>query len=142
MIKTSHIANAFAAGALALSASMMAVQRAEAAFVVTMEQVGNDVVLTGSGSIDTADLKTISGASEKAFLDPAQAGVGLGPTGFTPVMSFGNAVGPASFGSGSGAFPDSGSGDAVGLEAGPGSISYPCLRTIRPAIHWLTRPPS
>jgi PEP-CTERM motif len=55
-----RISKIVALGALAVGASVVVAPKAQAAFIATMEQVGSDVVITGSGSFDTTDLTAIS----------------------------------------------------------------------------------
>ena len=89
---------------------------AQAAYIVTLQQVGADVVATGSGPIDTTDLTGLGNGL-------AGAGIGGGTVIVTGPPSLGTAdgfrgfTGPASFGSGGGTIASSGTGDLVGLDA-------------------------
>lgn len=59
-----RISKIYTVGALAaLGVSLGAVPKAEAAYIVTMEQVGSNVVATGSGSIDLTSLSFVGSTS-------------------------------------------------------------------------------
>ena len=102
----------------AVTASLFSIQPAQA-YTVTLQQVGSNVVATGSGPINLtgltsgglftaipaigADFGTIQTAATGSVLD--------GYFGFT---------GPTSFGSGGIFFPNTGSGDFVGINQSSG----------------------
>ncbi len=66
-----------AAALLALGA--VSVPSAQAAYVITFQQVGSDVVETGSGSLDLADLRVGEfGIGREASVDPLQGRVLFG----------------------------------------------------------------
>jgi len=99
-------------GASAISAVMLiglSAPPAQAGYVVTLEQVGGDVVATGSGAIDLTGLSLDINFSGLASMIPSIGQILTGPalpdssnidvyTGITPI------TGPANFGSGPGAF--------------------------------------
>jgi hypothetical protein len=89
---------------------------AQASYIVTLEQVGSNVVANGSGTIDLTGLTLFAPvASEAPFIDPH---VGFIYTGFTPedqVTYYMGASGPGSFGSGSQTYANSGIGRIVGI---------------------------
>jgi len=92
---------------------------AQAAYIVTLAQVGSDVVATGSGTIDlTGVVVGPLNGSLLAFINPSVGDIFAGPAIFTPVDYYGFVTGPTSFGSGSGAVASSGSGDLVGIGEG------------------------
>jgi hypothetical protein len=73
------------------------VRPANATFIATMEQVGANVVITGSGSFDTVGLTPTSpfAASSTAFVEPIDNALFLGGggtqnafTGLTPTRDF------------------------------------------------------
>ena len=72
---------------------------ARADVTITIEQVGNDVVATASGSIDLTGLTELAGAAEtSAAIHPSHAFLALGSMAFTDQYS--GITGPSSFGTG------------------------------------------
>jgi len=114
----------------ALAASMLLGATAAASasgFHVSLQQVGSDVVATGSGAIDLTGLGP--SGSESIFVSGfLQANIGdltVGGGPGTVDLYLGKIFGPASFGSGStGHFASSGSLNPVGISMaqGPGNI--------------------
>ena len=112
--------------ALTAVAALSVAYPAKASYIVTLEQVGSDVVANGSGTIDLTDLIfsfTFPGVSPSqingfnAVILTGQNGVTNAYTGFT---------GPTSFGSINVNFTvDSGIGDLVGISAAFGIIELP-----------------
>lgn len=104
----------------------LSVASARAGYIVTLQQVGPNVVATGSGAFDLTGL---------TFGGPDLLGPGVRPNfpavgvGSPPVVAvddyFANApfAGPANFGSGTGTSPDSGSGDPVAIFPNVGGSS-------------------
>jgi hypothetical protein len=105
---------------------LLSVRPAQAGYTVTLQQVGPDVVATGSGAIDLTGL-TFSGSTS---LDPAirpaighfgnrtlSAFINTGPTSST-VDFYVGASGPESFGTLVFTSASSGSGDMVGISVG------------------------
>lgn len=90
------------------------IARAGSIFTVTLEQVGPNVVATGSGTIDLTGLTSFGSAFSNDELYPAHGIIGTGPAGTVDLYT--GSSGPASFGPGSAAFPSSTSGDSVFLE--------------------------
>jgi hypothetical protein len=88
------------------------------AYTVTLEQVGSNVVATGSGAIDLTGLTLEGGIFLQAALFPHSGIISMGPTAPTFADQYGGMSGPTSFGSGSVTFASSGSGDAVAIEDG------------------------
>jgi len=87
---------------------------AQAGFIVTLEQVGPNVVATGSGAIDLTGLTSFGSAFASPEMYPAHGIMGTGPSGSVDVYA--GSSGPASFGPGFGGFPSTTSGDSVFLE--------------------------
>lgn len=90
---------------------------AQAGYIVTLQQVGSDVVATGTGAFNLTGL-TIGGVVFRgSAIVPASADIG---TGFnndgTTYGGLGVITGPSSFGSGGVTFASSGTGDLVGFE--------------------------
>ena len=111
--------------ALCIACALVAATAAANAspYVVTLEQVGSDVVATGSGEINLAGFPgsfLTSTASAAIRADPDYILLGTGE-----LQGYGLSItGPSSFGSGSGTFADLSSGDAVGIN-GSNTIYLP-----------------
>jgi hypothetical protein len=95
----------------------------QAAFIVTLEQVGTSVVASGSGTIDLTDLSFVSGVSGPADMNPALGAINTGAT--ATGSGYGGFAGPASFGSGGLTFASSGIEDRVGIAANANLVSVP-----------------
>jgi hypothetical protein len=96
---------------------------ARAAFVLKIEEVGPDVVATGSGSIDLTDLNLDESGSIIPHLASGKAIVFIG--GGDTFVGYGGATGPGNIGD-KGAFPISfGSGDFVGIGGAFGEVAVP-----------------
>jgi len=95
---------------------------ARANYIVTLEQIGSNVVATGSGSINLTGLSAfLAGNQGPAFMNPIIGIISTGTTGFAAVVDYTGLSGPTSFGSGGATFASSGSGDRVaiaGIEQG------------------------
>src|SRR5262245_33863173 len=98
--------------------SLFFVQPAQA-YTVTLEQMGANVVATGSGAINLTGLTFFSsGTSFTARIFASGGFIVTGPTGGSgDVDTYNGFTGPTSFGSGFFFFPNTGSGDIVGLDA-------------------------
>src|SRR5262249_44115092 len=93
---------------LATALLAAATGRAGAGVIITIEQVGGDVVVTGSGSLNTAGLTFIStGIGFSATLDPFFGMALLGPTVLT-YDQYSGLGGTFPFGPGSGGDASSG----------------------------------
>jgi hypothetical protein len=101
---------------------LLSVRAAQAGYTVTLQQVGPNVVATGSGAIDLTGLTV----SRSFFQDPAikpfghilagPAFIATGPTSSSVHPYFGAITGPGSFGSSANfTLASSGSGDMVGI---------------------------
>jgi hypothetical protein len=89
-------------------------QSARANFIAIINQVGTDVVVTGSGTIDLTGLSFFAnGSVANAAIIPIQ---GLLALNHGPIQLYANISGPFSFGSGASTLASSSSGDAVGLD--------------------------
>ena len=107
--------------AVALPLTAVVSQRAHAAFTLTLQQVGNDVVLTGSGTIDLSALSLAgSNANGEPLINPHSGALYGGPTSNTPVDEYVGINGPGSFGRSYTTLATSGSGSDLGL----GSFGY------------------
>jgi len=96
----------------------LSLQPARANYIVTLEQVGSNVVATGTGAIDLTGL-TLNGTTptEDPFMNPHIGEILTGASGFTDSYAGGPAfTGPGNFGSGLPTVTaSSGSGDLVGI---------------------------
>jgi hypothetical protein len=93
-------------------------------YVVTLEEVGSNVVATGSGQIDLTGLTFVpSNLSGVGNIDPSIGGVGVGAGN---VDLYGGVPStPASFGSGVLTEPSNTSGGLVGFDAMAGTLLVP-----------------
>jgi len=82
-------------------------------YIVTLQQVGSNVVATGTGEIDLSGLTFSYFLSSGAFVDPS-AGYILTDAGGN-LSSYTSVSGPATFGTGTQTNVSSGSGDLVGV---------------------------
>ena len=100
----------------------LSVRSTQAGYVVTLQQVGSNVVATGSGAIDLTGLGPGSDNQGQSAIEPGSASITTRPTGISMADTYSGFSGPTSFGLGTGmvTFANSGSGDLVGvLGAGP-----------------------
>jgi hypothetical protein len=95
--------------------------------VFTIEQVGNDVVTTGTGSLDITGVPIYGNGYGTPFLIPNTAAVGVGSTSSLHYEEFQGLSGPTSFGSGGIFSPSSGSGDVIALNGAYHLIAVPWL---------------
>ena len=110
--------------ALAVSTGMA--RKAEAAYIVTLSEVGGNVVATGSGSLDLASFTQGAFSTEVAFLNPAYGAIDLGPTTSTGAdFYFGAISGPSRLGPGLLASASSGSGPIVAGSEGGSTLLVP-----------------
>jgi hypothetical protein len=118
---TVRIARAAALGVATLIGSGLSSPPARAAYTVTFEQEGSNVVASGTGTIDLAALRIFQNASAEASMTPLEGILDTGPTSLTLVDEYqgGAITGPTSFGSGGFTGANSGSGDMVGISDGP-----------------------
>jgi hypothetical protein len=115
----------FSLGTAALALSTQLASPAQAAYVVSLEQVGANVVASGSGTLDLASLSSRG-------VDPSFSGVtpsvGDIDTGQSPASTpvYGGFTGPTSFGSRrSTTFSSSDTGDHVGIEGATKQLFVP-----------------
>jgi len=90
-------------------------QPAQAGYIVTLDQVGSNVVATGTGAIDLTGLTFQGTTPEFAEMQAIFGIIGTGPTSTVNVDVYNGFTGPTSFGSGDAFFPITGSGDLVGI---------------------------
>ena len=116
---------AFLASAAILAMAAPAAPSAQAAYVITFQQVGSDVVETGSGSLDLTDLDVGTfGIARDASVDPMRGRIFSGI--FTDTNTSFAIFGPASimgFGPGSETKASSTSGGPVGFASGVADLT-------------------
>jgi hypothetical protein len=98
---------------------------AQAACVVTMQQVGTEIVATGSGSLDIADLVLSNTVGLQAIVFGSKGEIAIGPTSPTAADNFSGLSGPCCFGTGSSHLADSGTGNAVAVGGLGGDLVVP-----------------
>jgi hypothetical protein len=107
-----QLASAAALGATMCIGVGVLAPPAQAAYVITLAQVGPNVVATGSGTIDLAGLFfTGSGTTLGSFVRPSSSAIRTGVAG--DADGYAGATPPSNFGSGLSTFASSGSGDNV-----------------------------
>jgi hypothetical protein len=94
------------------------------AYIVTLEQVGSNVVANGSGAINLTGLTFPIPSLTLAEVNGGDGVIITGPHGFGLVDQYTGFMGPPSFGSGGPFAPNTGSGDFVGISGG---IMFPFL---------------
>ena len=102
---------------------------AQAAYTITIEQVGSDVVATGSGSINFDALAVYGDELDTSLIAASGGAIIVGPTTPTDDTYYSGVAGPITFGAGGEFLADSGSGGIVGLgtfdEASGGVVAVP-----------------
>lgn len=112
------------------TATILAAQVGHAAMVVTASEAGGNVVFSGGGTLNLADLNPILPApsANNGFLNPSLGvyqGGGSAPQGITAAIIHGPVTGPTNFGPGPGsifAIADSVSGDFGGINKVVGGV--------------------
>jgi hypothetical protein len=101
----------------------LTVPLAQADYIVAVVQQGNNVIATGSGTLDLAGLElnppscSFGGCFTNAGINPIIADISTGPVDEVPSRFYsGFTTGPVSFGSGGITLPSSGSGDSVAID--------------------------
>jgi len=105
-------------GIAVLAAVTISAPRAHAGFIATIQQVGSNVVITGSGTINTAALTPDSSANAAGFVFASYPAILLNASSATYSIYTLASTGPSNYGSGGELFASSGSGAAVGFEQG------------------------
>ena len=110
-------------GAAGLGAAMLigfglCAPPAQAAYTITIEQVGSDVIASGAGSINYTALAPFGDEVDTPLIDASGGAIIIGPTTPTNDTYYSGVTGPAiAFGTGGEFFPNSGGGAIVGLGA-------------------------
>jgi hypothetical protein len=106
-----------------ITASLFFVQPAQAGYIVTLHQVGPNVVATGSGAIDFTGLTFGATDVFDSQIIPFLGSIITGAIATVDLFD-GAITGPTSFGSGLQTFASSGTGDIVGI-SGTGVLTLP-----------------
>jgi PEP-CTERM motif-containing protein len=122
---TIRIARAAALGVATLIGSGLSSPPARAAFTVTLEQEGSNVVATGSGSINTAALGFVFVNTISALVCACFADILTGSPSNQAADTYTGFTGPGNFGDGSFVFANSGSGDKVGIFGFDNELNVP-----------------
>jgi hypothetical protein len=101
------------------------IRPAQAGYIVTLQQLGPNVVATGSGTLDMTDLTLLlsNDTSTVARMIPSFAQLIMGPTGGGTIDDYTGYTGPTNFGSGFITDASSGSGDTVFMAGDPGNLT-------------------
>jgi len=102
--------------------------QAKATYIATIDQVGLNVVVTGSGSIDFTDLTMLSPAVHSAggIIQPSIGNIHIGSSAGADYDGYYGISGPTSFGTGLGGDPNSGSpGGFAGIQNTGGPFPSP-----------------
>lgn len=112
-----------ALGALLLGSGL--ISSPTRAYVVTLEEVGNDVVATGKGALDLTGLNFVGASTDQSQIIPVIGAIITGPTDATSFTRYSGFTGPTKFGNGTEVFANSGSGDIVGILGGEDALEMP-----------------
>ena len=122
-------------GAAAFNVAMLigwglSVPLAQADFIETLLQQGNNVIATGSGTLDVAGLElnpicSFGFCSTNAGINPIIGTISTGPVNGVLNRFYSGFTGPVSFGSGDLTLPSSGSGDTVAIDGAFEILSVP-----------------
>lgn len=110
---------------LCCSITALAPTRCEAGFLVSIFELGSDVVAVGSGSLDVSALSFVGSIAVSSNLVPA-SGLFRGGTGDVLFSGTNSIVGPANFGTGNlNTLASTATGDQVGITAFNGRLFVP-----------------
>lgn len=116
------------AGGAALGLAMLtglSTRPAQAAYMMTLTEVGSDVVATGSGSLDLTGLSQRESVFAP-FINPQRADLYVGMAQEVPAPVYeGTIIGPGNFGPGGFNNSASGSGDVAGIADGLSGVVVP-----------------
>jgi hypothetical protein len=103
----------------------LSVRPAQAGYIVTLQQVGPDVVATGSGAMDLTGLSSTFTGNQLAFMWPAFGSLNTGKPFGADLDLYSGLSGPTRLGSGTLHFPNSGSGDQVSISGSSQRLGVP-----------------
>jgi PEP-CTERM motif len=110
----------------ALLAVMGPSGHAQAGVVININQVGSDVVATGSGTFNLTDLTYSYSGGNSAGIDASVAALEMGPTSSSTVDVYTSITGPTSFGPGTGSpSPTTAAGSLFGVYGSLGYLEVP-----------------
>jgi len=113
---------------LALFALGLLASSSHAAVIITMEEIGGDVVMTGTGTANLTNLRltqtTDNSGGSGVRPEQRAVAVGLARPNETPADLYRGLTGPTSFGAGGVTFASSGTGDTFGVTFG-GLLNVP-----------------
>jgi hypothetical protein len=112
--KIKHLRSVLSANGAIASLIGTTADPAQAAYIVTFSETGNDVTASGSGTIDLAGLTFITSGLTQSEVAPTFATEATGGAG--NVDEYSGATGPFSFGSGVFTSATTGAGDLVGVQ--------------------------
>jgi hypothetical protein len=115
----------FVAVTVAILMTTVVVLPTQAGYIVTLEQVGSNVVATGTGAIDLSGLTFFGVGSSLAFVAPISGNIFTGPEPPEVCDDYTGVTGPTSFGGGGVTLASSGSGDRVGMQPNVGTLFVP-----------------
>lgn len=97
----------------------------KAGVVITIQEVGGDVVVNGTGMLDLTGAGTAADVSRIGVIQPIGSLLIIGPPSAGAADEYTGLTGPANFGSGTGRGPDSFSGDLIEIDLGPNVFAVP-----------------
>jgi len=112
------------AAAVTAALALMTAGRVEASTVITLEQSGSNVVMTGSGSLNITGMTFDTSGLVNAGVTPGEAGAFPGALSANVDIYLG-LTGPTSFGSGGFISASSGSGGLFGVQGNGGFLEVP-----------------
>ena len=93
----------------------LGISGAHAEYTVNFAQVGNNVVATGSGTLDLTGLSFAGTGSFGTGIIPSSSVIGIGPS-VSAADYYSGVTGPSSFGAGGEKVSDATSGDTAGID--------------------------
>jgi len=111
---------------IALTPSLFAVRPAYGNYIVTLQQVGPNVVATGSGSLDLTGLQVPATALAQSGINPFLGNIITGSANTCDLYQ-GAFTGPSNFGRGPQTSASNGSGDIVGMLFNGGNPLFTAL---------------
>jgi hypothetical protein len=115
--------SAFVAAALAM---MGLSGKARAGVVININQVGSDVVATGSGTINLTDLTYSTTQDNLPYTNPFDAQLSMGPVTIAPIDIYSSITGPTTFGTtDANEYPTTGTGSLFAVYGNTGALEVP-----------------
>ena len=133
MVFTKQIGVASALGVALLIGCGLIAPPAQAAYVVTLNQVGSNVIATGSGSLDLTGLNFAGGNTAPAQIEAHFGLIFTGSSSPEPVDLYTGITGPASFGSGTPPTPLAAAAETSSAST-PSDTTFSCRRVTSPVV--------